>query len=522
MQLLNSQSQNRGTPFHFLQAALVLPLLLALGVPDREDPVAQGLDTWSRNHPREEILAGTKAYDAARQDLVALAHAAGFSGDMKLSPGEIRAGKTLAALRAAEIHAFKHEGFFPPAVKYCLVRDRIATSSTFRVLRAMPKGGLLHVHFPSMLPPEWFLTNETVLHSVFLDTNGMQLTLSGGTNSLPLPAALRQGWGPRVRQALSLGPEDAGRTNMWTEFGNYFTRTDAITWYRPILQAYLMDSFLGLIADGIDYVELRIGFPEGGIFDEHSTNKSPAAVVRELMQVEDQIRVRHPDFRVKMIISFLRFNERARFERDLREACRLRARYPRFIVGLDLVGNEDIGHTTEYYLPEWETLKGLTRSQGVTMPLFLHDGESDWATDDNLFDAVILASRRIGHGFNLFQFPALERLVIKRNLALEICPISNQMLGYVSDLRIHPAAGYLNRGVPCVLASDDPGIFGYTGMTPDFWAAFMAWNLDLAALKKLARNSLVYSAMEAEEKEAALRRWRAAWSRFVAGLAAEP
>ena len=137
----------------------------------------------------------------------------------------------------------------------------------------------------------------------------------------------------------------------------------------------------------------------------------------------------------------------------------------------------------------------------------------------NLYDAFLLGSRRVGHGFNLFRFPHLQARLIEANVALEVCPISNQMLGYVRDLRIHPASGYLRRGVPVVLGNDDPGIFGNVGLSYDFWVAVVAWKLDLRALKQLATNSLVYSAMNDAERAEALARWRADWTRWIASEA---
>jgi len=46
----------------------------------------------------------------------------------------------------------------------------------------------------------------------------------------------------------------------------------------------------------------------------------------------------------------------------------------------------------------------------------------------------------------------------------------------------------------------------------------MSWGLDLRCLKQLAMNSLIYSAMEPEEKERALEFWREKWERFITWL----
>jgi adenosine deaminase CECR1 len=68
-----------------------------------------------------------------------------------------------------------------------------------------------------------------------------------------------------------------------------------------------------------------------------------------------------------------------------------------------------------------------------------------------------------------------------------------------------------------VLSTDDPAIMGHS-LSHDFYAAFMAWGLDLRSLKQLAMNSLTYSAMSGEEKRAALASWEVRWHTFVAWL----
>ena len=64
---------------------------------------------------------------------------------------------------------------------------------------------------------------------------------------------------------------------------------------------------------------------------------------------------------------------------------------------------------------------------------------------------------RIGHGLALVRHPLLMEMARDRGIAIEVCPISNQVLGYVGDLRAHPAVAYINAGIPVVLSPDDPG-----------------------------------------------------------------
>ena len=152
---------------------------------------------------------------------------------------------------------------------------------------------------------------------------------------------------------------------------------------------------------------------------------------------------------------------------------------------------------------------------GIDLPLFLHDGESDRIAVDNLYDAVTLGSRRIGHAFNLYLFPSLQEAIRVHDIGIEVNPLSNQILGYVNDLRVHPARALLQQGIQCSISPDDPGVFGYEGVTYDYWAIFLAWELDLRAMKKLAMNSITYSSLSDTEKQTAMHHWQQRWNKFI-------
>ena len=106
-------------------------------------------------------------------------------------------------------------------------------------------------------------------------------------------------------------------------------------------------------------------------------------------------------------------------------------------------------------------------------------------------------------------------------ICLEVCVISNQTLGYTTDIRVHPATEYLRRGVAIALSSDDPTYQENETLTDDFFAGTVCWDLDIADLKQLGINALMYSGLDSYEKRKALRNYREKWQEFVDKALAE-
>lgn len=155
---------------------------------------------------------------------------------------------------------------------------------------------------------------------------------------------------------------------------------------------------------------------------------------------------------------------------------------------------------------------------------FFHAGETNWCgctTDHNLFDAVLLNSVRIGHGFAIPKHPALAKIVNHKKIAIEVSPISNQVLKLVEDIRNHPAATMIAQNYPLVITCDDPSFWGAKGLSYDWYVAFMALaskEADLRFLKQLALNSIIYSSMEPNEKNINVKKWEKDWDNFINNL----
>lgn len=83
------------------------------------------------------------------------------------------------------------------------------------------------------------------------------------------------------------------------------------------------------------------------------------------------------------------------------ECLQLKQKYPDIIAGFDLVGSEDTGRPLTDYLAPLIAFQERAKELGVDIPFIFHAGETlddGGQTDGNLYDAILLGSKRIGHG----------------------------------------------------------------------------------------------------------------------------
>jgi aminodeoxyfutalosine deaminase len=106
-----------------------------------------------------------------------------------------------------------------------------------------------------------------------------------------------------------------------------------------------------------------------------------------------------------------------------------------------------------------------------------------WASID------ALGADRIGHGIAAAGDPRLMDELIRRDIALEICPTSNLRTGAVARLEEHPFPVLRDAGVRLTLNSDDPGMFD-TDLNREYLVAHEVFGLDESELAELARESV--------------------------------
>jgi adenosine deaminase len=119
----------------------------------------------------------------------------------------------------------------------------------------------------------------------------------------------------------------------------------------------------------------------------------------------------------------------------------------------------------------------------------------------------LLKVERIDHGVRCDEDPALVDRLVREQVPLTVCPLSNLKLCVVPTLADHNLARLLRRGVAVTINSDDPAYFG--GYIADnYRATAAALDLTAAELVTLAENAVRASFLPATAKATLLGRIR--------------
>ena len=323
-----------------------------------------------------------------------------------------------------------------------------------------------------------------------------------------------------LKKLLTIGDEEnleGGQDwkRAWDKLDLCFQRKRDLKFYPAILQALYEEAFRQCCENNILLLEIRGGFKD--------TVEKNTAVHASLREAYYRVRADYPDFRVRIIAAAGKRKDISVEETcdQLRTAIAMRDTFldefdpenpEPMIIGLDLINEEDnslaLKEYTKFLYSDEVTDSGLN--------LFLHCGESLQMDNDSVVDAYLLSALRAGYAFNLFRFPLMMQKYAEEEIAVEICPISNYRLQYVEDLRLHPGLTYLNSGIPGCICSDDGLFMTEHPLVDDFYAVVMNWNLSLADLKVLCRNSILYSGLSMEEITQLLSAWETQWDEFIA------
>jgi len=144
----------------------------------------------------------------------------------------------------------------------------------------------------------------------------------------------------------------------------------------------------------------------------------------------------------------------------------------------------------------------FAKARGLGLRSVAHAGEEGPAA--YIHEALdLLAVERIDHGVRCDEDPALVDRLVRDQIALTVCPLSNLKLCVVSDLAQHNFARLLRRGVAVTINSDDPAYFG--GYIADnYRATAAALELTAPELVTVAENAVRAAFLPAAAKSSLL------------------
>ncbi|MCF6303770.1 MAG: adenosine deaminase [Rhodobacteraceae bacterium] len=129
------------------------------------------------------------------------------------------------------------------------------------------------------------------------------------------------------------------------------------------------------------------------------------------------------------------------------------------LTGWGMGGDEAFGNAADFsYAFEQAAESGL----GITS----HAGEV--CGPDSVRETLdSLPVSRIGHGVRAIDDPELVRMIVEKNIVLEVNPGSNISLSLFKDLKLHPISALRDAGVKITVSTDDPPYF-HTDMTAEY------------------------------------------------------
>jgi adenosine deaminase len=107
----------------------------------------------------------------------------------------------------------------------------------------------------------------------------------------------------------------------------------------------------------------------------------------------------------------------------------------------------------------------------------------------------LLHVRRVDHGVRCLEDPDLVERLVREQIPLTVCPLSNVKLAVVPDLAAHPLRRMLELGLCVTVNSDDPAYFGGY-VAENYRATAAALRLTDDDLLRLARNSFAASFLD--------------------------
>ncbi|KAE8394970.1 hypothetical protein BDV23DRAFT_115731 [Aspergillus alliaceus] len=432
-------------------------------------------------------------------------------------------------------------GLFP-GIAFDLAKETIQKTELWRIVKQLPKGALLHAHIDGMVDMQWLINTALNTPGIHIKSDipltsphkvkeaMIELEYLPASSSIPPSELFSQSYVPgtpvQLLQAAHMCPygdaqafesllvsrttfslddclsHHEGIDKIWSRFESIFRVLGGITFYEPIFRQFIRRMCMEALDDKVYWIDLRVVF-----LSPFKLSNGATGDFRDLLRIfnEEITNFQHSElgasfWGARIIWTCHRRQGDGFIRRDMENCLTAKAQFPHLVAGYDLVGQEGLGRTLEEHLPSLLWFQNECQKRNLDIPFFFHAGEvtGDGDSHDlNLLDAVIIGTKRIGHGYSLFKHPVIMNEVKSRDICVEVCPISNELLRLNGSVSSHPVPALLANGVAVALSSDTPGVFGHIGtrVSCDFWQILNNFDsIGLEGLGDIAETSICYAA----------------------------
>eukprot|EP00058_Branchiostoma_floridae_P000936 XP_002586424.1 hypothetical protein BRAFLDRAFT_107703 [Branchiostoma floridae] len=200
-------------------------------------------------------------------------------------------------------------------------------------------------------------------------------------------------------------------------------------------------------ADGVRYLELR-STPR----HVPHTGMTPSSYVESILSAIQACKDRE-DVVVRLLLAIDRRQSVETAMATVRLAQEYALRSDGVVVGIDLSGNPAVGDGRDF-------IPVLKEAQNSGLKLALHIAEiSQQATSPETAALLSLPPDRVGHGTFIHHNQDLADMVADKNIPFEICLTSNVKAQTVASYSDHHFQHWYSKKHPCVLCTDDKGVF---------------------------------------------------------------
>ena len=528
----------------------------------------------NKNFENHKFIFDKKQYDVLRNkwlkdnSMMSLENRTLKGSKIELSPNEELLNMYFMN-KVKECNKFSFNSYFPN-VKFIYENNDI-----FKMLDRMPKGGLLNINSISITDLDWVLDKGIFINEINAIDDGFRCYINldilnnknpyekGDKDLFKFSQSIPNGnWQVATKSFISENKQKIKERMTITdllanseshvvcdtfELINY--RYEELNKYNKYAIESCVNGLLKIVQNGIQHIDISINFDKNSIEDRDKL----------IIDIIDKIKIFkffiyliikkcYNNFTIKIILSIpilfsikdilnileIIYQIKTGLNYDNTSLSTLSnglisiedvIMLNDLVTGYNIINKENLSLPLTFYkdifiqIPDIEKkynnfLDGR-KMEKVSLPFYFHDNELNLSMNKNIIDAVMLGAKRIGHGFNISFFPYIKKEIIRKDICLEIYPINNQINQYFRDLRFHYAKSMFREGIPMVLSIDNSVIFGYNGLTYDFWISTLSWDLDLKAIKRLVFNSIIYSSMSETEIMNSLRFLNASWNVWI-------